>query len=269
MNGPGLMPLVRRWWWLLLAGAIIGGLAAFIVASSATKTYEADAKLLIGPVSGDYPTLQASGALGRTYAELAQGRRVVNAAAHEAGVRLTRDQVDSAVSATSNDVTRIIDLQARSKNPRDAAKLAGAVAHQLMLLRANAPIEDIDPVDAIMRDPSLETLKPKALRTVRKAVLHALGSPNAGDIEVIEPPIAPDKAASPRVGLLVLLGALAGLLITTLYALVRDSGSQAAAGDQDYDSFILDEFMPAESGMPSDHGERESWLEEARSRERP
>ena len=106
MNGPGLMPLVRRWWWLLLAGAIIGGLAAFMVASSATKTYAADAKLLIGPVSGDYPTLQASGALGRTYAELAQGRRVVNAAAHEAGLRLTRDQVDSAVSATSNDVTR-------------------------------------------------------------------------------------------------------------------------------------------------------------------
>jgi uncharacterized protein involved in exopolysaccharide biosynthesis len=270
MNGPGLMPLVRRWWWLLLAGAIVGGLAAFIAASSATKTYEADARLLVGPVSGDYPTLQASGALGRTYAELAQGRRVVNAAAREAGVRLTRDQVDKAVSATSNDVTRIVDLRARSQNPQDAAKLAGAVAHQLMVLRTNAPIENVDPVDAIMRDPSLETLTPKALKTVRKAVLHALGSPNAGDIEVIEAPIPPDKAASPRVNLLVLLGALAGLLITTLYALVRDGGRHAAAaGDQDYDGFILDEFMPADQGVAGDYKEPESWLEEARSRERP
>jgi capsular polysaccharide biosynthesis protein len=270
MNGPGLMPLVRRWWWLLLAGAIVGGLAAFLVASSATKTYEADAKLLVGPVSGDYPTLQASGALGRTYAELAQGRRVVNAAAHEAGVGLTRDQVDTAVSATSNDVTRILDLRARYETPQDAAKLAAAVAHQLMLLRADAPIENVDPVDAVMRDPSLQTLTPKALRTVRKAVLHALGSPNAGDLEVIEAPIPPDKAASPRVPLLVLLGALAGLLITTLYTLVRDSGTEAAAARaQEYDSFILDEFMPSDSGVAAAYNERETWLEEARSRERP
>src|SRR6186997_690998 len=130
MTGPGLMPLVRRWWWLLIAGAVVGAVAAYVVASNATKSYEAEAQLLVGPVSGDYPTLQASGAIGRTYAELAHSRRIVETAARTAGVTLTRDQVDNAVSADSNDVTRILDLHARYQNPEAAAKLAGAVAQQ-------------------------------------------------------------------------------------------------------------------------------------------
>lgn len=262
MSGTGLVPLVRRWWWLLLAAALAGALAAWIVASSATKTYEAEAKLLVGPVSGDYPTLQAAGALGRTYAELAHSRRVVEAAAHQAGVKLTPAQVEKAVSASSNDVTRIVNLQASDQNPEAAAKLAGAVARQLMGLRANAPVDAVDPVDAIMRDPSVATL-PRAARTrVRRAAVHALGNSNAGDIELIEAPLAPTSAASPRVGLLVVLGALAGLLIASVFALLRE-GAGASEG---FDDFILDEFPPGPN-RASEHGGSESWLEEAGARE--
>jgi uncharacterized protein involved in exopolysaccharide biosynthesis len=260
MSGPGLVPLVRRWWWLLLAAAVAGGLTAWIVASSATKTYEAEAKLLVGPVSGDYPTLQAAGALGRTYAELAHSRRVVEAAARRAGVKLTPRQVEDAVSASSNDVTRIVDLRARHQDPESAAKLTGAVARQLMNLRANAPIENVDPVDAIMRDPSLASLTPADLTRVRKAAVHALGNSNAGDIEMIEAPIAPHSAASPRVGLLVALGALAGLLIASVFALIREG----SAGQDGFDDFLLDEF-PA-NGI-ADPDDSESWLEEAAARE--
>jgi uncharacterized protein involved in exopolysaccharide biosynthesis len=259
----GLVPLVRRWWWLLLGGALVGALAAFVVASSATKTYEADAKLLVGPVSGDYPTLQAAGALGRTYAELAHSRRLVTAAAHQAGVKLTRHELEDAITASSNDVTRIVDLRARNENPVTAAKLAGAVARQLIRLRANAPVEDVDPVDAIMRDPSLAALAHADLTRVRKAVLHALGSPNAGDIEMIEAPLAPQSAVSPRVGLLVVLGALAGLVMSGVYALVREGG--VATGD-DFDDFSFDEFAPATNGV-GDHDDSEPWLGQVRARE--
>jgi capsular polysaccharide biosynthesis protein len=243
------MPVVRRWWWLLLAGALVGGVAAFVVASSATKTYQAEAKLLIGPVSGDYPTLQASGALGRTYAELAHSRRVVEDAARSAGIKLTRKQLEGSVGATSNDVTRIIDLQARNPNPETAARLAGAVAGQLIHLRANAPIENVDPVDAIMRDPSLATLHRADLTRVRKAVLHALGSPNAGDIEMIEAPLPPTSAVSPRVGLLVVLGALAGLLIAGVFVMMREGGG---AAPEMFDGFTLDEFAPSTNGVGHD-----------------
>jgi uncharacterized protein involved in exopolysaccharide biosynthesis len=263
MSGPGLVPFVRRWWWLLLAGALVGGVTAWIVASSATKTYEAETKLLVGPVSGDYPTLQAAGALGRTYAELAHSRRVVHAGAAKAGVKLTARQTEDAVSATSNDVTRIVDVQARHHDPVAAAKLAGAVARQLMNLRANAPVDAVDPVDAIMRDPGLAALRHADITRVRKAVVHALGASNAGDIEMIEAPLAPQTAASPRVGLLVILGALAGLFITAVYALLREGGSPET---EDFDAFILDEFPPSANGLV-ERDEDESWLEEARRRE--
>jgi uncharacterized protein involved in exopolysaccharide biosynthesis len=263
MSGPGLVPVVRRWWWLLLAAAFAGGLTAWIVASSATKTYEAEAKLLIGPVSGDYPTLQAAGALGRTYAELAHSRRVVAAAARNADIKLTSRQIEKAVSASSNDVTRIVEVRARHQDPEKAAKLAGAVARQLMNLRAKAPIEDVDPVDAIMRDPNLAALAPADLTRVRKATVHALGSSNAGDIEMIEAPLAPQSAASPRVGLLVILGALAGLLIASVYVLLREGG---AGGSEGFDGFLLDEF-PAPTNGIAEHDDSESWLEEARRRE--
>jgi len=260
----GLMPLVRRWWWLLLAGALVGGVAAFVVASSATKTYQAEAKLLIGPVSGDYPTLQASGALGRTYAELAHSRRVVADAAHSEGIKLSRKELEDSVSATSNDVTRIVDLQARDQNPETAAKLAGAVAKQLIHLRANAPIEDVDPVDAIMRDPSLATLHRADLTRVRKAVLHALGSPNAGDIEMIEAPLPPQSAVSPRVGLLVVLGALAGLLIAGVFVLMREG---AGGVPEEFDGFMLDEFPPSTNGVAHDE-DLDPWaVEQAAGRE--
>jgi capsular polysaccharide biosynthesis protein len=263
MTGPGLAPLVRRWWWLMLAAALLGALTAWIVASSATKTYEAEAKLLVGPVSGDYPTLQAAGALGRTYAELAHSRRVVAAAARDAGVKLTSKELEDAVSASSNDVTRIVDLRARLHDPASAAKLTGAVARQLMNLRAKAPIEDVDPVDAIMRDPNLGALTPRDLAHVRKAAVHALGSSNAGDIETIEAPLAPRSAASPRVGLLVILGALAGLLIASAFAVIRESG----ASDPDaFDDFVLDEFPPTTNGI-AEHEDSGSWLEEAPRRE--
>jgi uncharacterized protein involved in exopolysaccharide biosynthesis len=261
MMGPGLTPLVRRWWWLLLAAALAGGLTAWVVASSATKTYEAEAKLLVGPVSGDYPTLQASGALGRTYAELAHSRRVVQAAARAAHIKLTRKQLEGAVSASSNDVTRIVDLRARHQSPETAAKLAGAVATQLIHLRANAPIENVDPVDAIMRDPSLEVLSRANVTRVRKAVLHALGSPNAGDLEMIEAPLAPTAAVSPRVGLLAMLGALAGLLIAGAFVLMREG---AGAGPEAFDGFILDDFPPSTNGL---HEDPDAWVEQAARRE--
>jgi uncharacterized protein involved in exopolysaccharide biosynthesis len=263
VTGPGLVPLVRRWWWLLLAAALAGALTAFVVASSATKTYEAEAKLLVGPVSGDYPTLQAAGALGRTYAELAHSRRVVVSAARRAGIKLTQKQIEDAVSASSNDVTRIVDLRARHKDPDVAARLAGAVARELMNLRAHAPITAVDPVDAIMRDPSLAGLGTADVTRVRKAATHALGSSNAGDIEMIEAPLAPRSAASPRVGLLVVLGALAGLLLASVYALLREGGGAR----DDFDDFLLDEFEPPRANGAAEHGDSDPWLEEAGTRE--
>jgi capsular polysaccharide biosynthesis protein len=266
MTGPGLLPIVRSWWWLLLAGTLAGALAGFIVASTATKTYEAETQLLVGPVTGDYPTLQASGSLGRTYAELAHSRRIVNAAAQEAGVKLTRTQVQDAVSATSNDVTRLVDIQVRHQNPESAARLADAVARQLTELRQRAPAQDVDPVEAIMRDPELATLSPRNLEHVHKAALHVLGSSNAGNLEIVEAPLVPQSPVSPRVGLLVLLAALAGFLVAAAYVLIREGGLGAEDDDYDDDDFDFDTFAPATNGVGA---HEDPWLDPASTPETP
>src|SRR5689334_8923521 len=135
MTGPGFILLVRRWWWLIGLGALVGALAAWLIASHASKAYQADTSLLVGPVSGDFSTLHASGELGKTYAELAASRPVVQAAARSARVRLTPSELQSAVTATSNDVTRIIDIRVRQSDPFAATRLANAVGQQLLELR--------------------------------------------------------------------------------------------------------------------------------------
>jgi uncharacterized protein involved in exopolysaccharide biosynthesis len=226
MSGPGLWPVVRRWWWLLVAGAAVAGAIAWILASSATKTYESTAKLLVGPVSGDYPTLQASGALGRTYAELAQSRRTVEAAAREAGLRLTRREVDESVRATSNDVTRIVTLRVRLDDRRAAAALGHALSNQLLRLRRGVPA---DPAGAVIDDPRLADLNARERRSLRDAVEKVVGVTNPGTLEVVEPADVPRDPVAPRVPLIVLLAALAGALVASAYAIVREAGAGGPA----------------------------------------
>src|SRR3954469_24911346 len=133
MTGPGLLLLARRSWLLIAVTAIAAGAVAWLVASHAPKTYAAETKLLVGPVSADFNTLHASGELGKTYAELATSRPIFDAAARTAGIAPAPS--DGAVSATSSDVTRIVDVRATQRSAVGAARLADAVAAQLVRLR--------------------------------------------------------------------------------------------------------------------------------------
>src|SRR5436305_668226 len=100
MTGSGFILLVRRWWWLIGLSALVGALAAWLIVSHAGTSYQADTSLLVGPVSGDFSTLHASGELGKTYAELAASRPVVQAAARSARVNLKPSELQTAVTAS-------------------------------------------------------------------------------------------------------------------------------------------------------------------------
>jgi uncharacterized protein involved in exopolysaccharide biosynthesis len=265
VTGLGLLPFVRRWGWLMGGGAVVAGLIAGLLASSAGKTYEAEAKLLVGPVNADYPTLQASGALGRTYAELAHSRRIVEAAALSARVRLTRKQVRTAVTATSNDVTRILDIRVRHSDPKAAARMAAALAVQLVQVRRRAPAPDNDPVGAIMREPGVAVLPAAQRRGVREAAVRVIGQSNAGDLQLVEGPALPRDPVAPRVGLLVALAALAGALAVAAYAIVRE-GSTAPGWDASLEDFEIERFLPSANGGQGESppAAAERWLDEAR-----
>src|SRR3954454_19016351 len=125
MTGPGLLMLIRRWWWLVAMSAVAAAGIGWLVASQTAKTYTAETKLLVGPVSADFNTLHASGELGKTYAELATSRPILDAAARSAGIAPAPSE--RAVSATSNDVTRIVDVRVSHRTAVGAAHLADAL----------------------------------------------------------------------------------------------------------------------------------------------
>jgi uncharacterized protein involved in exopolysaccharide biosynthesis len=266
MTGPGFVLLVRRWWWLIGLGAVAGGLAAWLIASHAAKTYQADASLLVGPVSGDFSTLHASGELGKTYAELAASRPVVVAAARAARVNLTPAELEGAVTATSNDVTRIIDIRVRQSSPLAAARLANAVGGQLLRLRTRLPVQQTDAAKTILGDPSLALLSHAQRQAVRGAVGRFGWSSTAGDLAVVEGALPSRQPVAPKVPMLVLLAALGGALAAVLWASVREALARAPAAD---DGFEVDSFLPSTNGADSQASaaELDRWLDEPRAKE--
>jgi len=266
MTAPGFIHLVRRWWWLIGLGAVVGALAAWLIASHAGKTYQSDTSLLVGPVSGDFSTLHASGELGKTYAELAASRPVVQAAARSAGVTLTPADLQGAVSATSNDVTRIIDLRVRQRNPLAAARLANAVGQQLLELRVRLPVQRTDAAKTILGDPSLATLSHAQRQAVRGAVGRFGWSSSAGDLAVVESAVPSRHPVAPKVRMLVILAALGGALAAVLWACVREALARAPAEDQGFD---VESFLPSTNGTDRETAaaELDRWLDEPRATE--
>jgi capsular polysaccharide biosynthesis protein len=228
-----------------VAGAVAAGLVAWLVASHAQKTYEADARLLVGPVSGDYQTLQAAGMIGRTYAELAASRPIAEVAARSAGVRLTPKQVEKRVSASSSDVTRIVDVRVRHSNPLIAARVANAIAAQLMQLRRRVHAQR---------------------RNIRDAVLRVVWLSHAGDLEIVDPAVVPRTPVSPRTGLLVLVAALGGALAAALCAVVRDALVGPSREAEPFEGFEVESFVRSSNGDDTARAV-ERWLDEARSEE--
>ena len=266
MTGPGFILLVRRWWWLIGLGAAVGAVAAGLIASSASKTYQSDTSLLVGPVSGDFSTLHASGELGKTYAELAASRPVVQAAARSAHVTLTPAELQGAVTATSNDVTRIIDIRVRERNPFAAARLANAVGQQLLQLRVRLPVQQTDAAKTILGDPALATLDHAQRQAVRGAVGRVGWSSSAGDLAVVEGAVPSRHPVAPKVRLLVLLGAVLGALAAVLWASVREALARAPAED---DGFEVESFLPTTNGADRETtaAELDRWLDEPRAKE--
>lgn len=98
----------------------------YLVTERLPATYESEATLLVGPVSGDRETLQASGTQARTYAGIAQTATILNGAARDAG--MTPSSVESKLDVTASDITRLITVRARDGEAVRAAEIANSIA---------------------------------------------------------------------------------------------------------------------------------------------
>jgi capsular polysaccharide biosynthesis protein len=126
-----VLDAAKRWWWLLLVAAALAGGMAYIVTSGVPPTYEAETRLLVGPVSGDKDTLAAAGQLSQTYAALVTSERVLVATRKETGFLPSLSRLRSKVDVNANDVTRILTIRVSDGDATVAATLANSLAVQL------------------------------------------------------------------------------------------------------------------------------------------
>lgn len=234
------IPALRRWWWILLVGALAAGVVANIVASRMQPTYVAQARLLVGPINGDKDTLLASGQLARTYAELATSRPVLQSVIKSSGVPTSVERLTEEVTTTSNDVNRLVTISVEETEPAIAATLANAIATRLRELSTATPEQDAAALDALRRQPEIAALGARARADVQAAAERVLQQ-DAGRIEIVEPAARPTVSSGPRVGLLTVLAALAGLIVAGIALYVRAAATGRAA---DREGLVLPPGMP-------------------------
>jgi capsular polysaccharide biosynthesis protein/Mrp family chromosome partitioning ATPase len=178
----GYLSVVRRWWWSLLLAAWLGGLVGYGIGSTLPPTYDATARVLVGPVSAPLDTLRASALLVTTYAELAASQPVIAAGAQQANVPVGA----VAVTATGDETTRLITINVEYRTAAGASGVANAVAAQLLKLG------------------STSTERPES------------------QLSLVEPAQPPADAAGPRVSLIAVLAAVVAASGALLIVLVLE-----------------------------------------------
>jgi receptor protein-tyrosine kinase len=127
-----VLPLIRRWWWLLAVGTAASAIVGFLVASRVPPVYEAQARLLVGPLSGSRDVIRAASDQTQTYAEVATAAPILQGAARRIGLPDSGLQLKSKVTVTASDVTRLVAIRAHDGNAEQAAAIANALARELV-----------------------------------------------------------------------------------------------------------------------------------------
>lgn len=190
----GFLPVIARWWWSLVAGAVLAAGVSYAAASTVTPTYEAKARVLVGPVNTDLNTLQASTTMAQTYAELLQDGEPIERVSDDIGHGL-----GGAVQAVADIDTRIITIRVRERDQDEVAEVANALAREL-------------------RDFAEE---------------ESRGAGAAGEVRLVEAAERPSEAFSPRPSLVVPIAGMAGLLLSLAVVLLLEYLGDTFRGNPD------------------------------------
>jgi succinoglycan biosynthesis transport protein ExoP len=169
----------------------------YVVAARLPATYESEASLLVGPVSGDSELLQAAGQQARNYAAIATTAKIVEPAARELG--MSPESLESKIEdVTASDVTRLISIRVHDGDSTRAAVVANEVAEQLV---------------AYSRERGVP--------------------PPAGTLGILESATPAAEGIGPSEELIVVLAAVAGLLGALGLAVVVDGLSTVVRNEQE------------------------------------
>lgn len=236
---------------MLLVGTLIGALAGYLIASEQPRAYEATTTLVVGPsldsTAVSWDRLLAAQQYVPTYAQLATTRPLLERAALRAGLATEGIDLAEAISVESSEASTLFRIVGRSADPSVASDLTNAVAEELVLISPALLGADLNAQQTIDQELAFAASRLEVLRAdsedlaaianptaanldrlaelqdeIRAAVLAytdllPLASGNAPTLlSVVEPAIPPDESVAPRPLLAAMLGALLGLLATTV-----------------------------------------------------
>lgn len=222
MNNGTLAPFMLRWWWVLLIATLVAAGVGYAASTQIEKTYEAETQLLVGPLNTTLE-LEASGTLARTYAQLGLSRIVLARAIDAAGSDLTPKELLKQTSIESNEITRIIVVRVQQHSPQRAARLANAIGARLIDLSSARRASASSGLDAFKNTDEITALRPASQERVIGAAQRIFADTIAGRLHVTDMASVPAEPVKPSIPLLVILAALGGFLLTTMFALIWDS----------------------------------------------
>lgn len=240
MEQKSLITVVKKWWLVLVGAALVGALLARLIGGLIEPTYESTVRLLTGPTNADAAALEAAGGLARSYAELATSQPQLQAVATGLGLELTPDELVDTVKATSNDVTRIVAITARRPTAEGARDFVDRLADRMVALSRETRVENETLAAEILRSDAFEGITGTTLTRIREAIGTVLAERSPGLLTVVDPPRAAAAPTSPRMPLLILLGAIAGVAIATVVILWRERSAATLDSSRD-----LAETVPA------------------------
>jgi capsular polysaccharide biosynthesis protein len=174
----------RRWWWMIAVATVVAGAIGYAVSARSERTYVAEAKLLVGPISGDANTLTAAGALAGTYTQLIQRGDVLDTTVRELGDAIIAPGSWGDMRITANGDTRIVTVAVESTD----AALAARIVNQLV-----------------------ENFQGVVARTAYATT---------GRVTVLEPAVPPSSPIAPKPRTIALVAAAGAFALTTAIAIV-------------------------------------------------
>jgi capsular exopolysaccharide synthesis family protein len=196
----------KQWWLVLGIGALGLGVAGLIAVTS-TREYTAAAQIFVATASGNDVGQLAQGntftqARVQSYISIADSPAVTSPVIRQLNLPMTQAELAGRISASAPPNKVLIDIQVRSTSARQAMVLANAVAVRFTLVVAD-----------------LEDTTRSGHSPVKLTVTH--------------PATEPAGPSSPRVGLDLTLGALAGLLAGLGAAVLRHALNTSLASPED------------------------------------
>lgn len=154
-----------------MLATVVAGSVAFLLATQLPATYEAQTKILVGPISAELNVLRGAGELSQTYAELASSQPVLEPVLDELGVGYPWQDLQAAMTVQADTATRVITIRAPATDPEDAAELVTAIARRLIELEGPGELTPEGELTVI--EPALPPLEPSGQGRAQVTLLGA------------------------------------------------------------------------------------------------